>query len=65
MGWGMLNAEAYFTLRYVLNIDFEAINGGIFKIQCLWFLKNGDILLGRDRAVQTRYKTVAQIVCEV
>ena len=33
MGWGMLNAEAYFTLRHVLDIDFEAINGGIFKIQ--------------------------------
>ena len=38
--WGMLNAEALTKtlsltswLRHVLDIDFEAINDGIFKIQ--------------------------------
>ena len=31
----------------------------------LHFLQNGDFSLGRDRAVKTTHKTLAQIVCEV
>ena len=36
------------------------------SIRIYWcFLQNGDFWLGRDRAVKTTHRTLAQIVCEV
>ena len=55
-----------FQYDYLGRAWMELDQVSFYKCQLrLHFLQNGDFSLGRDRAVKTAHKTLAQIVCKV